>query len=239
MAQPRPVRRAFSLIELLVVIAVIGALAGILIPTIGKVRESANHSTNVSNLRSLGNAFAMYASEHGGRLPPVFHVNSSPAAYWRRATLEYAELDPNYKPVGDALFDSPYLSPVIVEMVRDNGGRPYITSYAMNERLQQKNRDAAGNEYETGYPVASITNPADTILATEGLMGSTGKNTVPGYSVYEPTYLSNKPLSTYNGGRDALMVDGSVRFFEDAEAIAKHPYNRGGPQDLWSPVKGE
>lgn len=46
--------RAFTLIELLTVIAIVGVLAAILIPAVGKVRQSANMSKSVSNLRQIG-----------------------------------------------------------------------------------------------------------------------------------------------------------------------------------------
>ncbi|MDG1242825.1 MAG: prepilin-type N-terminal cleavage/methylation domain-containing protein [Opitutae bacterium] len=49
----------FTLIELLTVIAIIAILAAILIPTISSVRESANASKSVSNLRQIGSGFQL------------------------------------------------------------------------------------------------------------------------------------------------------------------------------------
>lgn len=47
-------RQAFTLIELLTVIAIIGILAAIIIPTVGKVRDSAKKAQCVSNLKQIG-----------------------------------------------------------------------------------------------------------------------------------------------------------------------------------------
>ncbi len=57
--------QAFTLIELLTVIAIIGILAAILIPVVGKVRESARTSTCISNLRQIGQACSLYEAENG------------------------------------------------------------------------------------------------------------------------------------------------------------------------------
>jgi prepilin-type N-terminal cleavage/methylation domain-containing protein/prepilin-type processing-associated H-X9-DG protein len=62
-------RSAFTLIELLTVIAIIGILAAILIPTVGKVRNTAQSSRCVSNLRQIGQQIIAYAGDNRGRLP--------------------------------------------------------------------------------------------------------------------------------------------------------------------------
>ncbi|HEX2101601.1 MAG TPA: type II secretion system protein, partial [Candidatus Synoicihabitans sp.] len=68
-SQPARSRQGFTLIELLTVIAVIGILAAIIIPTVGKVRETAQRTVDANNLRELGKAAAIYATDNRDAFP--------------------------------------------------------------------------------------------------------------------------------------------------------------------------
>jgi prepilin-type N-terminal cleavage/methylation domain-containing protein len=59
----------FTLIELLTVIAIIGILAAIVIPSVGKVRETAQRTADANNLREIGKAAMIFAAENNDHLP--------------------------------------------------------------------------------------------------------------------------------------------------------------------------
>lgn len=70
---------AFTLIELLVVVAIIAILASLLLPVLGRAKQTAYRAQCINNLKQLGTAINMYADDHGDALPgPVwqglFHV---------------------------------------------------------------------------------------------------------------------------------------------------------------------
>lgn len=64
-------RTAFTLIELLVVIAIIALLIGILLPALGKARESARGMAASAGARSLMISYHLYADDHAGAVVPA------------------------------------------------------------------------------------------------------------------------------------------------------------------------
>jgi len=101
----------FTLIELLTVIAIVGILAAVIIPTVGKVRETAQRAVDANNLREIAKAAMIYAGDNNDRLPDpqnlaaVFPgsaaVHRYPAALARQGVLTdpsfyFAKNDPHF-----------------------------------------------------------------------------------------------------------------------------------------------
>jgi prepilin-type N-terminal cleavage/methylation domain-containing protein len=82
MQQVKRERGAFTLIELLVVVAIIALLIGILLPALGKARDSARRTRSLSNMKTHGQILAIYANENRGEMLNPYPPQPTPANVW-------------------------------------------------------------------------------------------------------------------------------------------------------------
>ena len=80
-------KKTFTLIELLVVIAIIAILAGMLLPALGRVKETARSTSCLNNLKQIGLSFTMYQDSYNGVNPPIYDANNK-SMWW--AMLRWA-----------------------------------------------------------------------------------------------------------------------------------------------------
>jgi prepilin-type N-terminal cleavage/methylation domain-containing protein len=78
-------RRGITLLEILVVVGIIAIIAAILLPVLGKARAASQKIACLSNLRSIGMAFHLYAEHNVGRLPDPNTTRIS----WEASLLPY------------------------------------------------------------------------------------------------------------------------------------------------------
>jgi len=213
---------AFSLIELLSVLTIVTLLATLLLAVGPRLAASADASRCLNNLRTLGEAFRLYAAEHDQQLPAPLIVGSNLNDNWRRAVLPYVGLKEA------DVENSPFICPPIAKILRRNNGRPGVPNYGMNRYLA-----VPGSSGAVGLRLSQIERPSSMILATEATLGPDLANTVP-YEGVDPTILM-RPGNVHSGGNNLLMVGGNVFYWRGAERLTQTPYAVGGQQDMWEP----
>ncbi|MCJ7750725.1 MAG: type II secretion system GspH family protein [Armatimonadetes bacterium] len=89
-----PHRRGFTLLELLISIAIIGLLAGITFPLLARSRHKARATACINNLRQIGLALQMYASDWAGCAPPYTTATTDSYMIGRGEKPDFIEIAP-------------------------------------------------------------------------------------------------------------------------------------------------
>lgn len=116
MAAHRPSSQptGFTLVELLVVLGIVALLIAISLPALASARATAARTTCLSNLRSLGQALALYRNAHQGLFPDSAILPDLPAGKPGLIEPLSAHMDgarPQLGPTGEVDAASPWRCP--------------------------------------------------------------------------------------------------------------------------------
>ena len=236
-------KRDFSLMELLIVIAIIAVLAALLLPSLQKAREKAFAISCVSNLKQQGNALIFYGDDNDDYIPFMRHEDkepwngyatlSNPAWYVLLARyLGYSTLLPGTdsrwfeflvaSPSGgrrEGKINGAYRCPSdnkLYQSLKD-GQRLSPVSYAFNGELYH---DLSSNLYGDYVKIGAVYG----IRRSRMKQPSRRSAVLDAYAnpyVFDPWALETSnfvsdqwlTLLRHGDGANALLFDGSVRFF--------------------------
>ena len=206
--------RAFTLLEVLVTIAIIAALAALLLPVLGRMRERGEQTSGLSNMRQIGAAFHLYAGEHEMELPtPTERMTIKDR--WPKLLANYLQDVKVYAAPG--IQDN-----FIVRKTDPLSNTGNNTNYIMNGFNDLVSFESS----DVQIRIVSIESPSTTLLL--GMQKPGSHHYFMDYA--EPPHGNQKDLlelKAYRDGSNYLFADGSARF------IAEKDYR----DELWLPDK--
>jgi prepilin-type processing-associated H-X9-DG protein/prepilin-type N-terminal cleavage/methylation domain-containing protein len=223
---------AFTLVELLTVIAIVGILAAILIPVVGRVRQSARTTNCARNLSGLSTAFQLYAADNKGLYPALRFKNSNKGVTgtnptednWQSELSAYQSRAVNDLSKLNAGSDSYVFCPEFVAKYQDDTKWKSTIStsagYGMNPNLGI----SGSNPWDIRFKAAQIAQPARTILV--GDSGNHHLNIGASWSLDAASlggYASGDPVR-HAGKANYLYADGHVVTFTPEAALAALQY---------------
>jgi len=256
-----PSRRGFTLIELLVVVAIIALLVAILIPSLGRARESARTAHCASGMRQWGIALEFYQNDFNRYLPSEGSTGSvaevEDLAAWFNALPVYVN-SPRY------MYLFPGTSARSGKVMVDENGYTWtvgITSGTINgyknnwiwycQTRLANNRNSASNSFQYAFNAAlngtgtwtpnlgasgalphNRTTMMDNPAATVLLIETDANNPAVGPSA------SSGPARTRhtrgNGGGNVVFIDGHVDYVSGADMPVPTGSSTGTTANSWN-----
>jgi prepilin-type N-terminal cleavage/methylation domain-containing protein/prepilin-type processing-associated H-X9-DG protein len=258
---PHPARsphlKGFTLVEILTVIAIVGILAAILIPVAGNVQTKGASIRSTANLRQLGSAILLYASDNKQVFPYAAAQLKSANGSWAVLGSWDAFIAPylgmtvaNPNAPGRAI-TGPANQMKIFEHPRDSGMlSPQFEQHARRTYAMPTGSGAVSISVWSGIVgdadiprpkrIPELPQPSQTILLTErpgyadnyvGRTGGAGINTPQDQLTHQPNL---------NGGANKfnyLFADGHVKLFAPKETIGTGSLS--APRGYWTVAPGD
>ena len=247
---------AFTLIELLVVFAVIALLVGLVMPALGRAKQTAQGAGCKNNIRQLILGWTMYAEDDNSQLPCNADGQDGQGVFtnWVAGTMSR----PTDATNGALLVDrsqsslARYISnPKVYKCLGDRSRR--VRSVAMNCRLNPtriQGRAAftqGGNaKYETFTRLYQIQKPSQIFVVldersdsiNDGFFGVDLSNTGTrdGSGPSRPYWIIDYPASYHHGAANISFADGHVESHRWVERATLVPLGLARPGSFTSPA---
>jgi len=243
------VNPGFTLIEMLVVIAILALLMGLVFPAINRSVIRAQGMRSSSNLRNLGTALMMYATENKGYFPPsASQVTLEDGGWasgglgsWDSFILPYLFPNETINPGNvNSLYDIIRGSASMFSHPRDQGvvtlDRRVKRGYAMITGDDAVGVSTwTGNVFRYSANLSSIPSPSSTLLLAEqpGYENNhVGRTGLSGMSSPERQLMHQPDLNGKEGRFHYLFADGHVKFLDVHQTYGEGTLTR--PEGMWT-----